>query len=106
MPLNRIVSIQTTDERGGAEYANVDLLDALSRRGHDVLLLTNLPDIAAGTAVPVRRVKLGPKLAGRTFVRVLLEAPLTLLRLFGALRAAQPVGTLLLHFKKEQLLCA
>ena len=35
----RIVSIQTTSERGGAEYANVDLLDALAGRGHDVVLL-------------------------------------------------------------------
>lgn len=103
---SRIVSIQSTNERGGAEYANVDLLDALAGRGHDVLLLTNLPDIVTGTDVPVRQVELGPKLGGRTFVRVLLEAPLTLLRLTKALRAAQPVGTLLLHFKKEQLLCS
>jgi glycosyltransferase involved in cell wall biosynthesis len=103
---SRIVSVQTTNERGGAEYANVDLLDALSVRGHDVLLLTNLPDIVADTGVPVRQIELGPKLAGRTFVRVLLEAPLTLLRLIKALRDAQPVGTLLLHFKKEQLLCS
>ena len=48
---HRIVSIQTTDERGGAEYANVDLLQALRSRGHDVVLLTNVPDIAADTGV-------------------------------------------------------
>ena len=45
----RLVSIQTTNARGGAEYANVDLLEALVARGHDVVLLTNLPEIAAGS---------------------------------------------------------
>jgi glycosyltransferase involved in cell wall biosynthesis len=102
----RIVSIQTTNERGGAEYANVDLLDALAARGRDVVLLTNFPDLATGTNVPVREIDLGPKLARRTLVRVLLQAPLTLARLVRALRAERPVGALLLHFKKEQLLCS
>lgn len=106
MPGNRIVSIQTSNERGGAEYANVDLLDALSARGHDVTLLTNLPDLAAGKRVRVHEVRLGPKLARRTLARVLLGAPLTLVRLALALRAQRPVGAVLVHFKKEQLLCA
>ncbi len=102
----RLVSIQTTNERGGAEYANVDLLEALAARGHEVVLLTNLPDIASNTVVPVRRLNLGPKLSTRSIARVVLQAPLTLLRLARALRAEQPVGTLFLHFKKEQLLCS
>jgi glycosyltransferase involved in cell wall biosynthesis len=102
----RIVSIQTTNERGGAEYANVDLLDALAARGHDVVLLTNVPDIAAGTAVAVRDVDLGPKLARRSVVRLAFTFPLILLRLARALRAERPVGVVLLHFKKEQLLCS
>jgi glycosyltransferase involved in cell wall biosynthesis len=102
----RIVSIQTSRERGGAEYANVDLLDALMRRGHDVVLLTNVPELAAGTNVPVRRIELGPKLSRSTTLRVVLEAPLSLLRLARALRAEAPVHASLLHFKKEQLLCA
>jgi glycosyltransferase involved in cell wall biosynthesis len=102
----RIVSIQTTNERGGAEYANVDLLDALASRGRDVVLLTNFPDLAAGTNVPVRELDLGPKLARHTLASVLLQAPLTLVRLARALRAERPVVALLLHFKKEQLLCA
>jgi len=102
----RIVSIQTTNERGGAEYANVDLLAALHARGHDVLLLTNFPDLADGAGIPVEEIDLGPKLARRTYAKVLLTAPLTLLRLARALRGAQPVGALFLHFKKEQLLCA
>jgi glycosyltransferase involved in cell wall biosynthesis len=102
----RIVSIQTTNERGGAEYANVDLLEALAGRGYEVALVTNIPDIAAGTAVSVREIDLGPKLASRSVVRVVLGTPLILARLARALRAEQPVGTLLLHFKKEQLLCS
>jgi glycosyltransferase involved in cell wall biosynthesis len=106
VPRPRIVSIQSTDERGGAEYANVDLLDALAARGHDVVLLTNVPDIAAGTAVCARAVNLGPKLARRTAVRLVLTSPLVLLRLARALRAERGVGVTLLHFKKEQLLCA
>lgn len=103
---DRIVSIQTTNERGGAEYANVDLLDALAARGHDVVLLTNVPDIADGTAVKVRTVDLGPKLARASAVRLALSFPLVLLRLAQALRAERPVGVVLLHFKKEQLLCS
>jgi glycosyltransferase involved in cell wall biosynthesis len=102
----RIVSIQTTNERGGAEYANVDLLAALGARGHDVVLLTNFPDLADGAGVPVREIDLGPKLARRTAARVLLQAPLTLMRLARALRAERPVKAVLLHFKKEQLLCS
>lgn len=106
MPRDLIVSIQTSNERGGAEYANVDLLQALAARGHSVALFTNLPDIAAGTAVPVREVALGPKLARRSALRVALSAPVTLLRLARALRAERPVTAVLLHFKKEQLLCS
>jgi glycosyltransferase involved in cell wall biosynthesis len=103
---DRIVSIQTTNERGGAEYANVDLLDALAARGHEVVLLTNVPDIADGTAVAVREIDLGPKLARRTAARLALTFPLVLLRLARSLRAQRPVDVVLLHFKKEQLLCA
>jgi glycosyltransferase involved in cell wall biosynthesis len=111
VPRDRIVSIQTTNERGGAEYANVDLLEALRQRGHDVLLITNVPDIAAKTQVPVTAIELGPKLNRRSVAQTALAAPRTLWRLACALRAARPdrrtpVGVTLLHFKKEQLLCA
>src|SRR5271154_2686568 len=102
----RIVSVQTTNERGGAEYATVDLLLALEARGHEVLLLTNLPEIAAGTQLAVREIDLGPKLSSGHVVGVALRAPLIIARLIRALRAERPVGTLLLHFKKEQLLCS
>ncbi len=106
MDRHRIVSIQTTEERGGAEYANVDLLQALRRHGHDAVLLTNVPDIADGTGVPARAIDLGPKLARRSAARVLARAPISLVRLVRALRAERPVGAVLLHFKKEQLLCS
>lgn len=104
--LGRVVSVQTTSERGGAEYANVDLLDALARRGHDVALLTNVPDLAEGTRVRVRQIDLGPKLSRRTIFAVLVGMPLFFVRLACALRAERPVGVVLLHFKKEQLMCA
>jgi glycosyltransferase involved in cell wall biosynthesis len=109
-PLNarrrRVVSLQTTNERGGAEYANVDLLETLAARGHEVVLLTNLPELAAGTQLAVREIDLGPKLSGRSVAQVALLAPVILARLARALYVERPVGTLLLHFKKEQLLCS
>jgi hypothetical protein len=103
---HRIVSIQTTDERGGAEYANVDLLQALRGLGHDVVLLTNVPDITGDAGIPVRAIDIGPKLSRRSAALVALEAPRTVLRIARALRAERPVGAILLHFKKEQLLCS
>ncbi|HEY4897153.1 MAG TPA: glycosyltransferase [Solirubrobacteraceae bacterium] len=106
MPGHRIVSIQTTGERGGAEYANVDLLQALQLAGHEVVLVTNMPDIADGTGVPVRRIDLGPKLSRRSIVPVALHSLGTLARLARALYAERPVGATLVHFKKEQLLCS
>jgi glycosyltransferase involved in cell wall biosynthesis len=68
--------------------------------------MTNVPDIAAGTKLVVREINLGPKLASASVVRVALGTPLILARIARALRAERPVGTLLLHFKKEQLLCS
>ncbi len=106
MPAPRIVSIQTTGERGGAEYANVDLLEALRRRGHDVRLLTNLPDLADGTGVPVQSIDLGPKLSRRTARSVATDALPVVWRLGRALAKERPVSATFLHFKKEQLLTA
>ena len=106
MRTGRIVSIQTTHERGGAEYANVDLMAALRARGHDVVLATDLPAMAQEAGIRVRPVALGPKL-GRTTVRSLVRStPRILFRLARALHAERPVAVTLLHFKKEQLLCA
>jgi glycosyltransferase involved in cell wall biosynthesis len=101
----RVVSVQTSSEQGGAEYANVDLLDALHHRGHHVVLVTDQPDIVRGTPVPVRPIALGPKLGRGTWLRVTTSAPLYLWRLARTLRALEPQTTIL-HFKKEQLLAA
>jgi glycosyltransferase involved in cell wall biosynthesis len=102
----QIISIQTTSERGGAEYANVDLINALLDRGHDVVLATNLPELATGTRVRVHELDIGPKLGRKSAVEVLLQAPRTLRRLVRALRAERPVRAVLVSFKKEQLLCS
>jgi hypothetical protein len=102
----RVASVMTSDERGGAEYANVDLLRALAARGVGSVLITNQPDLAQGTAVPVRMIDLGPKLSRRSMYRVGLAAPRNLVRLARALRTARPLDATLVHFKKEQLLTA
>ncbi len=106
MGRGRIISIMTTSERGGAEYANVDLMGALLERGHDVILLTNSPELATGTSVPVRDLDIGPKLGRASAPKVAFEAPRILFRLARALRAERPVAAVLVHFKKEQLLCS
>jgi glycosyltransferase involved in cell wall biosynthesis len=100
----KIVSVMTTAARGGGEYAAVDLLDALGRRGHDVVLLSNVSDIADGTAVPVRPIDLGPKLSRRSAVSLTAKAPLVLRALRAALEREAPYDVLLVHYKKEQLL--
>ncbi len=103
----RVVSVQTSSERGGGEYANVDLLAALAARGHDVKLVTNLPELADGTAVPVRPIDLGPKLGRAGLRQVATRFPLYAARFVAALRAeaaAGPIDAVLLHYKKEQLM--
>lgn len=101
-----IVSILTTHVSGGAEFAAVDMLDALARRGAHVRLLTNRPEIAAGTHVDVAHLDLGPKLRRRALGVAALRAPLTLAQMIAALRRETPIDVLLLHYKKEQLLGA
>jgi|HubBroStandDraft_4_1064222.scaffolds.fasta_scaffold04943_3 glycosyltransferase involved in cell wall biosynthesis len=104
-----IVSVQTSHERGGGEYANVDVLSGLQTRGNDVTLLTNQPVLVEGTEVPAVQIDLGPKIRRRTLRRVALGFPRWVLRLRHALeREAQskPIDVLLLHFKKEQLMSA
>ena len=100
----KVVSVMTSEARGGAEYAAVRLLDALAARGHEAVLLTSHPDTADGTRVTARRVELGPKLSSRSWPRLALTAPLVLRRLRRELAREAPYDVLLLHFKKEQLL--
>jgi glycosyltransferase involved in cell wall biosynthesis len=100
----RIVSVMTSSDRGGAEYAAVRLLDAVAARGHEAVLLTSHPDTAEGTRVKARHVELGPKLGARTWPRLALRWPLLARRLRAELEREAPYDVLLLHFKKEQLL--
>lgn len=82
------------------------MLEALRRRGHEVVLATNLTGIADGTAVPVQHVDLGPKLSSRTAGALLKDGHRVLWRLARVLWDNRPVATTLVHFKKEQLLIA
>lgn len=102
-----VVSIQTSNERGGGEYANVDLLDGLAGRGWRVKLVTNLPELADGTAVPVREIDTGPKLSVGTVRSTATRFPLYVQRVRAALAAEAaeaPIDAILLHYKKEQLM--
>lgn len=102
-----VVSVQTSNERGGGEYANVDLLQGLAQRGVRVSLLTNFPELADGTEVPVRPIDLGPKLGRASATTVGVNFPRYLARLLKALRAETadgPADAVLLHYKKEQLM--
>lgn len=100
----KIVSLMTTHSSGGAEFAAVELLDALAARGHETVMLTNQPGIGRGTAVAVRELDLGPKLALRTWRQLLVRVPLLVRDVVRALRAERPFDVLLVHYKKEQLL--
>jgi glycosyltransferase involved in cell wall biosynthesis len=100
----KIVSVMTTASRGGGEYAAVDLLDALRRRGHEVVMLSNVAEIAEGTGVPVRSIDLGPKLSRSSFVSLTAKFPVLVRELRRALEREAPYDVLLVHYKKEQLL--
>jgi glycosyltransferase involved in cell wall biosynthesis len=100
----KIVSVMTTDSSGGAEFAAVEMLEALRRRGHETVMLADAPTIARDTEVEVRPVALGPKLSRSSWIGLALRWPLLLRRLRRALRAEAPYDVLLVHYKKEQLL--
>ena len=100
----KIVSVMTTHSAGGAEFAAVELLDALAGDGHEVVMVSNQPGIGRGTAVTVHPVDLGPKLSVGTWRRLVLGVPRLALALRAALREVGPADVLLVHYKKEQLL--
>jgi glycosyltransferase involved in cell wall biosynthesis len=100
----RIVSVLTSDAAGGAEFAAVEMLDALVDRGHEAVLLSDQPAIGRDTAVRIEPVHLGPKLSTRTYIRLGLSWPRLLRRLRAALAREAPYDVLLVHYKKEQLL--
>jgi glycosyltransferase involved in cell wall biosynthesis len=100
----KIVSVMTTDSSGGAEFAALEMLEALRQRGQHTVMLTDMPGIGRDTEVQVAPIALGPKLSTRSWWGLVLRWPLLLRRLRRALRAQAPYDVLLVHYKKEQLM--
>jgi glycosyltransferase involved in cell wall biosynthesis len=100
----KIVSVMTTNSAGGAEFAAVEMLDALAERGHEVVMLSNQHDIGRGTRVSVEPLAIGPKLSTRTVRTLGVHWIEYLLRLRRALARQLPYDVLLVHYKKEQLM--
>jgi glycosyltransferase involved in cell wall biosynthesis len=100
----KIVSVMTTDSSGGAEFAAVEMLEALRQRGHETVMLTDMPAMARDTDVRVRPVSLGPKLSSGSWASLAVRWPSLLMRLRRVLREESPYDVLLVHYKKEQLL--
>ena len=102
----KIVSVMTTSSSGGAEFATVEMLDALRERGHETVLLTDMPGIGRDTGVQILPIDIGPKLSKRTWASLAAQSPLLMRRLIRALSKQEPYDVLLVHFKKEQLLAS
>ncbi len=100
----KIVSIMTTDSSGGAEFAAVEMLEALRQRGDETVLLADMPGIGRDTGIEVQALDIGPKLSTGTWVSLAARWPLLLRRLSRALSAQEPYDVLLVHYKKEQLM--
>jgi hypothetical protein len=94
----------TTAAEGGAEFAAMEMLWALQERGHECVMVTDLPAIGRDTGVRLRQVDIGPKLSGKDWISVGLRWPVYLNRLRKALDAEYPYDVLLVHYKKEQLM--
>jgi glycosyltransferase involved in cell wall biosynthesis len=100
----KIVSVMTGAAPGGAEFAAVEMLDALVQRGHQAVMLSDSPEIGRETAVEVQPLEIGPKLSGKTWPGLALKWPALRTGLRQALEKEAPYDVLLLHYKKEQLL--
>ena len=100
----KIVSVMTTASAGGAEFAAVEMLDALAARGHTVVMLSDQPSIGRDTAVRVEPLQIGPKLSLRSWRRLVVDWPGHVWRLRRALERQAPYDVLLVHYKKEQLM--
>jgi glycosyltransferase involved in cell wall biosynthesis len=96
----------TTASSGGAEFAAVNMLDALAERGHDVVMLSNRADIGRDTRVPVVALDIGPKLSSGSWRSLILSWAPYVRRLAKALDAQYPYDVLILHYKKEQLMAS
>jgi glycosyltransferase involved in cell wall biosynthesis len=102
----KVVSVMTSDAPGGGEFAAVNMLEALSERGHETVLLTNQAEVAAGRRVDVRAIDLGQKLSRASYRALVARSPMLLTRLRRDLDREWPYDVLVVHFKKEQLLAA
>ena len=102
----KIVSVMTTSAAGGAEFAAVEMLDALAERGHEVVMLSDQRGIGRNTRVIVKPVEIGPKLSTRTVRTLSVLWPAYVLRLRQELARQWPYDVLLVHYKKEQLMAA
>jgi glycosyltransferase involved in cell wall biosynthesis len=100
----KIVSIMTTDSSGGAEFAAVEMLEALRLRGDETVLLTDMPGIGRDSGVEVQLIDIGPKLSTRSWVSLAARWPLLLRHVRRELAKQQPYDVLLVHYKKEQLM--
>jgi glycosyltransferase involved in cell wall biosynthesis len=100
----KIVSVMTGAAPGGAEFAAVELLDAMIERGHEAMMLSDSAEIGRETRVAVHALELGPKLSARSWPALALRWRSLRARLQQALEAEAPYDLLLLHYKKEQLL--
>ncbi len=100
----KVVSVMTTWSAGGAEFAAVEMLDALAQRGHETVMLSDLEGIGRSSDVRVTPIQLGPKMSRRTWRRLAIAWPINVLRLGRALQAERPYDVLLVHYKKEQLM--
>ncbi len=96
----------TTSAAGGAEFAAVEMLDALAERGHEVIMLSNQHDIGRNTRVTVELIDIGPKLSTRTVRTLGVHWIKYVLRLRQELARQLPYDVLLVHYKKEQLMAA
>jgi glycosyltransferase involved in cell wall biosynthesis len=100
----KIVSVMTGAAPGGAEFAAVELLDALIGRGHEAVMLSDSAEIGRETRVVVHPLELGPKLSTRSWGKLGLRWARLRRELRAALEGEMPYDVLLLHYKKEQLL--
>jgi glycosyltransferase involved in cell wall biosynthesis len=105
-PPMKVVSVMTSDGAGGGEFAAVNMLEALSHRGHETVLLTNQAEVADGRNVEVRSIDLGRKLSRDSFRALAAQTPSLLTRLRRELEREWPYDALVVHFKKEQLLAS
>jgi glycosyltransferase involved in cell wall biosynthesis len=100
----KIVSVMTTSARGGAEFAAVEMLDALMDRGHETVMLTDQPLIGRDTRVTVRPLQIGAKLSKASYTRLAVRWFPYVQRLRAALEREWPYDVLMVHYKKEQLM--